>query len=99
MGYNFALILFARCDIMISSNICKKSVIMAISYKRLWKLLIDKDIKKKPVQMVGSSSYTINKLNKSENINAETLMKVCVALNCYFDDIMEVVNTNMTGGE
>ncbi len=73
---------------------------MAISYKRLWKLLIDKDIKKKDlVQMAGLSSYTLNKLNKGENVNAETLMKICVALNCSFDDIMEIVNTNMTDGE
>ena len=45
---------------------------MAISYKKLWKLLIDKDIKKKDlVQMAGLSSYTLNKLNKSENVNAD----------------------------
>ena len=63
-----------------------------ISYKRLWKLLIDKDIKKKDlVQMAGLSSYTLNKLNKGENVNAETLMKICVALDCSFDDIMEIV--------
>ena len=62
---------------------------MAISYKRLWKLLIDKDIKKKDlVQMAGLSSYT---LNKGENVNAETLMKICVALDCSFDDIMEII--------
>ena len=77
---------------MFSSNTCKRSVIMAISYKRLWKLLIDKDIKKKDlVQMAGLSSYTLNKLNKGENVNADTLMKICVALNCSFDDIMEIV--------
>ena len=65
---------------------------MAISYKKLWKLLIDKDIKKKDlVQMAGLSSYTLNKLNKSENVNADTLMKICVALDCTFDDIMEIV--------
>lgn len=66
---------------------------MTISYKRLWKLLIDKDIKKKDlVQMAGLSSYTLNKLNKGENVNVETLMKICVALNCTFDDIMEITN-------
>lgn len=66
---------------------------MAISYKRLWKLLIDKDIKKKDlVHMAGLSSYTLNKLNRSENVNAETLMKICVALDCSFDDIMEIID-------
>ena len=69
-----------------------RGINMAISYKRLWKLLIDKDIKKKDlVQMAGLSSYTLNKLNKSENVNADTLMKICVALDCTFDDIMEIV--------
>lgn len=85
---------------MILSNTCKRSVIMAISYKRLWKLLIDKDIKKKDlVQMAGLSSYTLNKLNKGENVNAENFMKICVALNCSFDEIMEIVNINITEGE
>ena len=65
---------------------------MSVSYKKLWKLLIGKDIKKKDlVQMAGLSSYTLNKLNKSENVNADTLMKICVALGCTFDDIMEIV--------
>ena len=65
--------------------------IMAISYKKLWKLLIDKDIKKKDlVQMAGISGYTLNKLNHGDNVNADTLMKICVALDCSFDDIMEI---------
>ena len=64
---------------------------MAISYKKLWKLLIDKDIKKKDlVQMAGVSGYTLNKLNKGETVTTETLMKICVALECSFDDIMEI---------
>lgn len=64
---------------------------MAISYKKLWKLLIDKDIKKKDlVKMAGVSGYTLNKLNKGETVTTETLMKICVALECSFDDIMEI---------
>ena len=54
---------------------------MAISYKKLWKLLIDKDIKKKDlVEKAGISGYTLNKLNKGETVTSETLMKICVAL-------------------
>ena len=65
---------------------------MAISYKKLWKLLIDKDIKKKDlVQMAGVSGYTLNKLNKGETVTTETLMKICKTLECSFDDIMEIV--------
>ena len=65
---------------------------MAISYKRLWKLLIDKDLKKKDlIKKAGISNYTLNKLNKGETVTSETLAKICVALECGFDEIMEVV--------
>ena len=65
---------------------------MAISYKRLWKLLIDKEMKKKElVEKAGLSSYTLNKLNKSENVNTDTLIKICKALDCQLEDIMEIV--------
>lgn len=64
---------------------------MAISYKRLWKLLIDRDMKKKElIEKAGISNYTLNKLNRGETVTTETLGKICVALNCSFDDIMEI---------
>lgn len=63
-----------------------------VSYKKLWKLLIDRDLKKcQLVQMAGLSPYIIKKLNRNENVTAETLAKICKALNCTFDDIMELV--------
>jgi len=63
-----------------------------ISYKKLWKLLIDKDIKKRDlIQKAGLSPYVIKKLNHNENVNAETLAKICRALDCTFDDIMELI--------
>lgn len=66
---------------------------MTVSYKRLWKLLIDKDMKKKDLaEKANISSYTINKLNRGDNVNTDTLEKICCALNCSFDDIMEVVS-------
>lgn len=65
---------------------------MALSYKRLWKLLIDRDMKKKDLMsLAGISTYTIYKLNRSENVNADTLAKICVALDCSFDDIVEIL--------
>ena len=68
---------------------------MAISYKRLWKLLIDKDMKKRDLEeLAGISHYTINKLNRGENVTTEVLGKICIALNCTMDDIMEVVENN-----
>lgn len=64
---------------------------MAISYKKLWKILIDRDMKKKDLmQLAEISNYTITKLTRGENVNAETLAKICKALNCGFDDIMEI---------
>ena len=66
---------------------------MMISYKKLWKLLIDKDIKKSELaQMAGLSTFTLNKLNHGENINTDTLVKICNALNCQLEDIMELSN-------
>lgn len=68
---------------------------MAVSYKKLWKLLIDKDLKKKDlINLAGISGYTLNRLTHGENVNAETLAKICNALDCTFDDIMEVSNNN-----
>lgn len=66
---------------------------MAISYKKLWKLLIDKDMKKKDLmQLANISNYTITKMTRCENVNAETLAKICKALDCGFDDIMEITD-------
>ena len=64
---------------------------MAISYKKLWKLLIDKDIKKKDLQkLAGISSASVTKLGKNENVNTEIIEKICIALQCDVSDIMEM---------
>ncbi len=64
---------------------------MAISYKKLWKLLIDKDLKKKDLQRIsGISAASITKLAKNENVNMEIIEKVCLALHCDVGDIMEI---------
>ena len=66
---------------------------MAVSYKKLWKLLIDKDMKKEDLrQMAGISTNTMAKLGKNENVNTEMLVKICSALKCDIADIMEVVD-------
>ena len=65
---------------------------MAISYKKLWKLLIDKDMKKKDLaEKAGISTYTINKLNRGDNVTTDVLVKICTALECTMDDIIEIV--------
>lgn len=66
---------------------------MAVSYKKLWKLLIDKDIKKKDLSsMAGVSPATITKMGKGGHVTTEVLVKICSALECNVEDIMEVVN-------
>ena len=55
---------------------------MSISYKKLWKLLIDREMKKKDLQIAaGISSASITKMGKNQNVSTETLQKVCTALN------------------
>ena len=62
-----------------------------ISYKKLWKLLIDKNLKKKDLQkMAGISSSSIAKLGRNENVNTEIINKICNALDCDTSDIIEM---------
>ena len=66
---------------------------MAASYKKLWKLLIDRDLKKKDLQtLAGISNYTVSKLTRGDNVTTDVLGKICKALNCNVDDIMEFVD-------
>ena len=66
---------------------------MAVSYKKLWKLLIDHDMKKKDLAKAADiSNYTITKMSKGENVTVETLTKICTTLGCTMDEIVEIVN-------
>ena len=63
-----------------------------ISYNKLWKLLIDKGMKRKDLQeAAGISSASIAKLGKCDNITTDVLLKICEALDCTLEDIMETV--------
>ena len=65
---------------------------MAVSYKKLWKLLIDKDIKKKDLcNLAGISPATVTKMGKGGHVTTEVLVKICAALDCGVDDIMQIV--------
>lgn len=69
---------------------------MSVSYKKLWKLLIDKDMKKKDLRETsGISTASMAKLGKNENVSTDILVKICRALDCDVSDIMEIVK----GGE
>lgn len=64
-----------------------------ICYKKLWKLLIDRDLKKKDLQkMAGISASSIAKLSRSENVNTEIIRRICIALECDVGDIMSMEN-------
>jgi DNA-binding Xre family transcriptional regulator len=64
---------------------------MHISYKKLWKLLIDRELKKKDLcELAGISSASMAKLGKNENINTSILLRICEALDCDTSDIMEI---------
>lgn len=64
---------------------------MIISYNKLWKLLIDKNMNKRELkQLSGVSTASIAKLGKGENITTDVLLKICKALDCDITDIMEV---------
>ena len=65
---------------------------MAVSYKRLWKLLIDKDMKKKDLcTKAGISSASVTKMGKNGHVTTDILLKICIALDCQIEDIMEFV--------
>ena len=69
-------------------------LIMAVSYKKLWKLLIDKDIKKNDLSSkAGISPATITKMGKGGHVTTEVLVKICSALDCKVEDIMELIPT------
>lgn len=67
---------------------------MEISYKKLWKLLIDKDMKKKDLRAAAGISWaSVTKLSKNQAVTLEVLMKICKTLHCDIGDIMEFIPT------
>lgn len=65
---------------------------MSLSYNKLWKLLIDKRLNKGELcKITGISKSTLNKLNNGKNINTEILNRICRALECDVNDIVEYI--------
>lgn len=65
---------------------------MEVSYKKLWKILIDKDMKKKDLQAAAGISWaSVTKLSKGETVSMEVMMKVCKALECNIGDVMDLI--------
>ena len=73
---------------------------MKISYKKLWKLLIDLEMNKRTLaKKANISDSTLTKLSKGESVNMEMLVRICTALKCDLHDIVELVPENATANE
>lgn len=68
---------------------------MAVSYKKLWHLLIDRNMKKKDLQeSTNLSQHVMRRLGRDETVITDTLAKICKCLECKVDDIMDVIDVN-----
>ena len=68
---------------------------MGVSYKRLWKLLIDKDMKKRDLKEAANLSPSLmSSLNQDKSVTVNTLARICAVLNCRIEDIMEITPEN-----
>ena len=83
-----------KCSVVRQGIFCfEGSIRMGVSYKKLWKLLIDKDMKKKDLCVkAGISPASVTKLGKNGHVTTEILLKICNCLDCEIEDIMEVVH-------
>jgi DNA-binding Xre family transcriptional regulator len=76
----------------------KRGAKKMVSYKKLWHLLLDRDLKKKDlVTVAGVSSYTVNKLTRGDNVTTDVLQKICKSLECDIGDIMEILPDETNG--
>ena len=65
---------------------------MRVQYKKLWKILIDRDMSKQDLSKLANvSGATLTKLRKGENVNMDILIRICTALGCGIDDILEML--------
>lgn len=77
---------------MVGLGIKRRKTNMRMSYNRLWKLLIDKNLKKSDLRKIaGVSASSLAKLGKGENVTTDVILKICAALQCDVGDIMETV--------
>jgi DNA-binding Xre family transcriptional regulator len=78
-----------------ATNLENEVVVMGISYKKLWILLLERDLNKGDLRkLTGISTSSIAKLAKGENVNTDILVKICLGLNCQLHEIMELAPRN-----
>ena len=88
-----------KCSVVRQGIFCfEGSIRMGVSYKKLWKLLIDKDMKKKDLYIAAEvSPATITKMGRGGHVSTSVIMRICMALNCQPEDIMEITEIPPTG--
>lgn len=75
----------------------ERTTLVSVSYKKLWKLLIDKDMNKTKLRLAtGLSSATMARLTKSDSVSMDVLQRLCKTLQCNVGDIMDIVNDDET---
>ena len=86
---SFGLIYYKQSLYLPTNTMAKK---MEASYKKLWKLLIDRDMSKTDLRLkAGISTMALAKLGKNENVSMDVLKKICKALDCNIGDIMDMI--------
>lgn len=94
-NYEKGLLYYIECDTIENKRMYVLILedAMKISYKKLWKLLIDREMMKKDLaEKAGISNASIAKLGRNENVNTDILLKICIALKCEIADILEIVS-------
>ena len=67
-------------------------IVMAMNYNKLWKMLIDRNMMKKDlIQMAGISTNAMAKMGKGGDVSTQVLRKICAALDCKIEDIVEII--------
>lgn len=88
--YLFAILEYVKVYLINITHIREREQFMAVSYKKLWHLLLDRDMMKKDLEEQAEiSHYAMNKLSHDEDVSTEVLGKICKTLGCAIDDIME----------
>jgi Predicted transcriptional regulator len=85
------IVIYCICIFLPEREVTK----MAVSYKKLWHLLLDRDMKKKDLEaLAGVNHYTMRKLSRNENVTTDIIGRICVALDCKVEDIMDFIQEN-----
>ena len=89
-----AIILIVTVIVLVYGEV----ISLSVNYNKLWHLLLDKGLSKTELRkLAGVSTNVIAKLGKNENVNMDTLGKICVALNCDISDILEMTGVTKEG--